>query len=226
MDGVESSYVSSLLENRTILYFRRFIDDILVIVREAASSSFVTGYNSMHPNIKITSDTGKVANFLDVTITLLGDGRTSPCAPSPNLSTITCICQQTLCTLGTRCWATCAENCCGSPVFRHVSLIFTLPFVIFWNFLIGGHHAHLPRLMSIATQLSFVYSRASSPGDVQAQLVHHPPLLHGARGAQIHPTRCTGVDRSRRVRKIRRHHRVASKIGSMVSAASKRLACS
>jgi hypothetical protein len=75
MDDVESSYVSSLLDNRTILYFRRFIDDIFVIVRESASSSFVTGYNSLHPNIKITSDTGKVANFLDVTITLLGDGR-------------------------------------------------------------------------------------------------------------------------------------------------------
>jgi hypothetical protein len=51
------------------LYFKRFIDDIFIIVQtKQQATEFINSYTSINKNITLTHDVGESVNFLDLTI--------------------------------------------------------------------------------------------------------------------------------------------------------------
>jgi hypothetical protein len=72
MYDLEREIVREYTDNGTLLYYKRFIDDILTLfTSEKMSKEFWSKYNKLHPAIKLTGDDNvKSTDFLDLTLSL------------------------------------------------------------------------------------------------------------------------------------------------------------
>lgn len=67
---LERSLVNKYLSSGSLLYYKRYIDDLLgIFTSTTASDAFWIEYNALHPNIKLTGDpAGKKVVYLDLEI--------------------------------------------------------------------------------------------------------------------------------------------------------------
>ena len=66
----EENIVSNLLKDGTIKYYRRYVDDTLVLIKLADISTVLEKFNKFDKNLKFTVDTfpDGVVHFLDIKI--------------------------------------------------------------------------------------------------------------------------------------------------------------
>ena len=66
----EENIVSNLLKDGTIKYYRRYVDDTLVLIKPADNSTVPEKFNKFDKNLKFTVDTFRdgVVHFLDIKI--------------------------------------------------------------------------------------------------------------------------------------------------------------
>lgn len=68
MFAVEDPMVSSLLKSGRVLLYRRYVDDLFVVLRGMRPTDFTTNFNQLHPDIAVTGGGGSEVDFLDLHI--------------------------------------------------------------------------------------------------------------------------------------------------------------
>lgn len=66
MFAVEEPLVTALRDSGHVLLYRRFVDDLFVVLRGMSPNEFAAAFNTLHPNIHVTGAGGTAVDFLDL----------------------------------------------------------------------------------------------------------------------------------------------------------------
>ena len=65
---MEMKVIKPYLANKTVLYYRRFVDDIFVIIKKGESENILSAMNKFNRNLKFTKDQSYPLPFLDTQV--------------------------------------------------------------------------------------------------------------------------------------------------------------
>ena len=79
----ERLIVSELIADGTIKFYKRYIDDTLVLIKPSDISAVLAKFNSFDPNLTFTVDTFSegIVHFLDIKVSIDGTDRFSSFEP-------------------------------------------------------------------------------------------------------------------------------------------------